>query len=158
MAESSAIWFCGVEPTWQFFAAPLLPLRCYFSASITRSDMEAAGVRIFDTEDQCDCIPSPPAPASPPSEIYFCGLPAVQQFFPKQLVPTQCYYSWKLTRIQVMSQGVDVFEELENCQCVSPPPPVPQPPPPLALVPVLLPVTRFPMLLFMSLSMLGCFG
>ena len=89
MSDGGAIWFCGLEPTWQFFAAPLLPLRCYFSATLKQSDLDAVGVRTFADESECDCIPPPPAPASPPSEIYFCGLPAVQQFFEQELNPTQ---------------------------------------------------------------------
>ena len=105
---SGQIWFCGVEAAWQFFSAPLLPLRCYFSATLTQAEMEAAGVTVFADQSDCNCIPKPPPPASPPSEIYFCGLPAVQQFFEQDLEPTQCYYSYILTRIQVMSQGVDV--------------------------------------------------
>ena len=73
------VWFCGVEPAWQFFAAPLLPLRCYFSAALTREELEEAGVTVFDSKDACNCIQPPPAPASPPAAIYFCGLPAVQR-------------------------------------------------------------------------------
>ena len=65
-AASSAVWFCGTEPTWKFFAAPLLPLRCYFSATLKRSELEDVGVTVYAKEAECDCIPSPPAPASPP--------------------------------------------------------------------------------------------
>ena len=125
-------WFCGVEAAWQFFSAPLLPERCYFSATLQRPDLEEAGVAVFGAQSECSCIPKPPPPASPPSEIYFCGLPAVQQFFEQELNPSQCYYSYTLTRIQVMSQGVDVHEDFDTCQCVSPPPPTPRPPPPPA--------------------------
>ena len=89
-------------------AAPLLPTKCYFSASISAKEMDEVGVAVFDSKDECGCIPHPPPPAAPPSEIYFCGLPAVQRFFDSPLDPTQCYYSFALTRIEVMSQGVNV--------------------------------------------------
>ena len=135
VSDMSEVWFCGVEAAWTFFAAPLLPTKCYFSATLTRSELEKAGVTVWDNKADCACIPMPPPPSSPPSEIYFCGLPAVQRFFEETLNPTQCYFSYKLTRIQVMSEGVDVFPSLDACHCTSPPPPLPRPPQPPAIPP-----------------------
>ena len=102
------IWFCGVEEVWTFFAAPLVPTQCYFSATIKRSQVESHGVSVWESETDCNCIPVPPPPSSPPSRIYFCGLPAVWHFFDHELSSSTCYYSYSLTRIDVMSQGVDV--------------------------------------------------
>jgi len=87
-------------------------------------------VTVWDAESDCSCIPAPPPPASPPSRIYFCGLPAVWHFFDHELSSTTCYYSYSLSRIDVMSQGVDVYHDAAGCHCVSPPPPAPHSPPP----------------------------
>jgi len=117
------------------FAAPLVPTQCYFSATIKQSEVEAQGVIVWASEADCSCIPAPPPPASPPSRIYFCGLPAVWHFFDHPLIATTCYYSYSLTRIDVMSQGVDVYHDAVGCRCVLPPPPIPSTlPPPFALV------------------------
>ena len=48
-----ARWFCGVPSVWELFSAPLIPERCYFSATITRSELEHRGVEVFDNESAC---------------------------------------------------------------------------------------------------------
>ena len=48
-----ARWFCGVPSVWELFSAPLIPERCYFSATITRSELEHRGVVVFDNESTC---------------------------------------------------------------------------------------------------------
>lgn len=132
-----SIWFCGVEEVWTFFAAPLVPTQCYFSATIKRAEVEAQGVTVWAAESDCSCIPAPPPPSTPPSRIYFCGLPAVWHFFDHELSSTTCYYSYSLSRIDVMSQGVDVYHDAAGCHCVPLPPPAPnKPPPPPQLPPV----------------------
>lgn len=100
-----SIWFCGVADVWPFFAAPLVPTQCYFSATIRREELEPRGVQVWESQAECSCIPAPPPP---PGRIYFCGLPAVWHFFDTELSPTTCYYSYSLTYFAVMSQGVDV--------------------------------------------------
>ncbi|KAL1520313.1 hypothetical protein AB1Y20_021904 [Prymnesium parvum] len=125
----TSIWFCGVKEVWPFFAAPLVPTQCYFSATINREEVEAHGVSVWEAKSDCSCIPAPPPPVSPPSRIYFCGLPAVWHFFENPLLPTTCYYSYSLTRIEVMSQGVDVYHDAAGCHCIPPPPPSPTIPP-----------------------------
>ena len=50
---SAALWFCGVPSVWELFSAPLIPERCYFSATITRSELEHRGVEVFDNESAC---------------------------------------------------------------------------------------------------------
>ncbi len=131
--SDSAIWFCGVQASWEFFSAPLIPTRCYFSATLTKATLNGAGVQVWDSEAGCDCIPQPPPPSSPPSTIYFCGKAEVQPLFEAPIFPTRCYYSSQLTRIQVMSHGVNVYSDADDCtpMCAhSPPPPAPFPPPP----------------------------
>ena len=132
-----SVWFCGKPQVWSFFSAPLLPTRCYFSATISRESLEKAGVTVWDSEDDCSCIPAPAAPPPPPgSAIFFCGLPEVRaartppasaprhlaphlpsasaraaqvwHFFDYPIQPTSCYYSHSIGRIDVMSLGVDV--------------------------------------------------
>lgn len=85
---------------------------------------------MYDREEDCRCIPGPPPPAHPPERIYFCGDPAVWHFFDHNISPTTCYYSYSLTRIEVMSEGVNVYADADECRCLSPPPPSPFPPPP----------------------------
>ena len=48
-----ARWFCGVPSVWELFSAPLIPERCYFSATITRAELEHRGVVVFDNESAC---------------------------------------------------------------------------------------------------------
>ena len=50
---AAALWFCGVPSVWELFSAPLIPERCYFSATITRSELEHRGVEVFDNESAC---------------------------------------------------------------------------------------------------------
>ena len=107
-SQAMARWFCGVPTVWEFFSAPLIPERCYFSATITRAQLESHGVEVYDREEDCQCVPAPPPPASPPEKIYFCGHPAVWHFFDHNISPTTCYYSYSITRIEVMSEGVNV--------------------------------------------------
>jgi hypothetical protein len=136
--SDSAIWFCGVQASWEFFSAPLIPTRCYFSATLTKATLNGAGVQVWDSEAGCDCIPQPPPPSSPPSTIYFCGKAEVQPLFEAPIFPTRCYYSSQLTRIQVMSHGVNVYSDADDCtpMCAhSPPPPAPFPPPPSPAAP-----------------------
>ena len=123
-------WFCGVPTVWEFFSAPLTPERCYLTATISREDLEFRGAKVYDREEDCRCIPAPPPPSPPAEKIYFCGLPAVWHFFDHDISPNTCYYSYSLTRIEVMSEGVDVYHEAGDCACIPPPPPSPMPPPP----------------------------
>ena len=51
--QAMARWFCGVPSVWELFSAPLIPERCYFSATITRSELEHRGVEVFDNESAC---------------------------------------------------------------------------------------------------------
>ena len=114
--SDSAIWFCGVQASWEFFSAPLIPTRCYFSATLTKATLNGAGVQVWDSEAGCDCIPQPPPPSSPPSTIYFCGKAEVQPLFEAPIFPTRCYYSSQLTRIQVMSHGVNACSDADDCR------------------------------------------
>lgn len=68
-------WFCGREPAWQFFSAPLLETKCYFTSTISREALEGAGLTVWESEPECGCTPAPPPPAPPPQTIYFCGRP-----------------------------------------------------------------------------------
>lgn len=129
-------WFCGVPAVWHLFASPLNPQLCYFSASIERSTLQAHNINVWDRKEECRCVPDPPAPPPPPQEIFFCGQPGVWKFFDHHLEPRTCYSSFHLTRIEVMSQGVDVYHDKASCDCIpespppQPPPPRPPPPPP----------------------------
>jgi hypothetical protein len=51
--QAMARWFCGVPSVWELFSAPLIPERCYFSATITRAELEHRGVLVFDNESAC---------------------------------------------------------------------------------------------------------
>ena len=64
----SYVWFCGVEPTWRFFDAPLDEEKCYFSTTITRAALAALNVTVYADLPKCECATSPPLPPSlPPS-------------------------------------------------------------------------------------------
>ena len=60
--QAMARWFCGVPSVWELFSAPLIPERCYFSATITRSELEHRGVEVFGSESACRlamCVVAP---------------------------------------------------------------------------------------------------
>lgn len=129
-------WFCGVPAVWHLFASPLNPRLCYFSATIERSTLEAQFISVWDRKEDCRCVPDPAPPPPPPQQIFFCGERGVWHFFDHPLEPRTCYSSFHLTRIEVMSQGVDVYHDEASCDCIpkspppSPPPPLLPPPPP----------------------------
>eukprot|EP00967_Tisochrysis_lutea_P087239 scaffold123301_cov25-Tisochrysis_lutea.AAC.1 len=74
-------WFCGREAAWQFFSAPLMPERCYFTSTISASTLLAAGLRVWPSEAECSCSLHPPPPSPPPQKIYFCGRPGEGSFW-----------------------------------------------------------------------------
>ena len=106
------VYFCGKAEVWHFFSAPLIPTRCYFSATITRAELEQVGVQVWADEDDCSCVPSPPP-------VYFCGQSEVWHLFDYPISPTKCYYSYTISRAEVESLGATVRP--------APPAPLPHP-------------------------------
>jgi hypothetical protein len=83
-------WFCGREPAWKFFSAPLMESRCYFTSTISKDSLEEVGLQVWDTEGECSCTLAPPPPAPPPQRIYFCGRPGA---LPQSPLPPE-YPAW----------------------------------------------------------------
>ena len=84
--------------------------------------LQARSIRVWDTEEQCACVLPPPPPSPPPAGIYFCGKPAVWHFFDYTINPHTCYVSFDISRLEVMSLGVDVSRAPPPLPLLTPPP------------------------------------
>lgn len=136
MSRSNRWWFCGppADVVADLFSklGQFDPKKCYYTASISKEELEARSIRVWDTEEQCACVLPPPPPSPPPAGIYFCGKPAVWHFFDYTINPHTCYVSFDISRLEVMSLGVDVYKQADDCRCSAPPSPPPPPTPPLS--------------------------